>query len=183
MNGDMILSNPTARPRCEGCGDGCLNRSVQEEVFLYGSGADAVELRASVPVWSCDACGEAFTDAEAEDLRHEAVCRHLKRLTPAEVLALRGRRGLTQEGFADLTRFGVASVKRWESGNQIQSESADRYLRLLGDEAAFARMQAIVAGLGADAEATKTFRTPLSQEARARSEAFSLRPARILAGT
>ncbi|TIO38194.1 MAG: YgiT-type zinc finger protein, partial [Mesorhizobium sp.] len=113
---------------CELCGAKALVKTIQTEQFPYGSGDDAVILTANVPVWSCIKCGESFTGGEAEDLRHEAVCLHLGRLAPKEVWAIRDSYGLTQEQFAELTGFGVASIKRWESAHQIQNLSADRYL-------------------------------------------------------
>ena len=62
---------------CPSCGNDEFTVSKKDDVFEYGCGADAIELRVLVPVHECDSCGFAFTGEDAEDLRHEAVCRHL----------------------------------------------------------------------------------------------------------
>ncbi|MBZ9999320.1 MULTISPECIES: type II TA system antitoxin MqsA family protein [unclassified Mesorhizobium] len=116
---------------CDSCGAGALSVSYQIEHFSYGAQDDVVTLSANVPVITCAECGESFTGEEAELLRHEAVCRHLQRVTPADIKAIRETYGLTQDQLAEISGFGIASIKRWESGYQIQNLSADRYLRLL----------------------------------------------------
>src|SRR5207245_1327293 len=68
---------------------------------------------------------------EAEDLRHETVCRHLKVMTPKEVSAVRKKYGLNREEFAAVTRIGDASLARWESGQVIQNPANDNFLYLL----------------------------------------------------
>ena len=68
---------------------------------------------------------------EGERLRHEAVCRHLGVLSPAEISGLRKGFGMSRAAFAELTGLGEASLGRWESGAVIQNRANDRYLRLL----------------------------------------------------
>jgi putative zinc finger/helix-turn-helix YgiT family protein len=121
---------------CGNCGSRKLKRSVEPQSFTYGVGDDAVSLTARVPVFTCQSCGEAFTKGEAEELRHEAVCRHLGVLTPREIRQLRRRRGWTQVDLARHMRCGAASIKRWELGALIQNPSNDLLLRLLSDERA-----------------------------------------------
>ncbi|TDW16233.1 type II TA system antitoxin MqsA family protein [Rhizobium gallicum] len=116
---------------CDLCGSDQVREKLLEEKFLYGSGDERVTLSAMVPVFECETCGDAYTGEAAEISRHAAVCNYLGRLTPAEVKMLREGYGLTQDKFADVSGFGIASIKRWELGNQIQSESADNLLRLL----------------------------------------------------
>jgi putative zinc finger/helix-turn-helix YgiT family protein len=121
-----------AEPRsCALCGAAAAKRSIEEQKFRYGSEADAVELSALVPVWTCGECGFAFTDGEAEEARHEAVCRHFGLLTPAEILGVRQAHRMSQAEFAKATGFGIASIKRWENGLSLQNPAADRMLRLL----------------------------------------------------
>jgi putative zinc finger/helix-turn-helix YgiT family protein len=50
-------------------------------------------------------------------------------LTGEDIKRLRNKKGLTQANLAELSGFGVASIKRWETG-AIQSQSADKTLRL-----------------------------------------------------
>lgn len=124
---------------CEFCDEGAVSAAHKVTTFLYGEGADAVSLNAIVPVWTCSNCDEEYTDGAAEIARHEAVCRHLGRLTPDDLRKLREARGYSQETWAAFTRIGIASIKRWETGNQIQNAALDQYLRLLADKVVFER--------------------------------------------
>lgn len=126
-----LHQHPTSEIReCFDCGGVAVRRSMVTQEFEYASRTGVVLLEARVPVWTCSVCGEATTDWEAEDLRHEVVCRHLGVLTPGQIRELRERNDLTQAGLAELTGFGEASIKRWESGALIQNEAADRLLRI-----------------------------------------------------
>lgn len=117
--------------RCSLCDETAATVSYEIQEFNYGPIGDCVVLSARVPVVKCNACGESYLAEEAEEIMHDAVCAHLGRLTPAEVKAIRVGFGMRQEEFANFTKYGVASIKRWESGAQIQSDSADAHLRLL----------------------------------------------------
>jgi putative zinc finger/helix-turn-helix YgiT family protein len=132
-DGNNLPQQPEApyQPECPDCESPRFSRDIQEQRFLYGSGAAAVELSCKVPVCTCLSCGYQWTTGEAEDIRHGAVCRHLKRLTPAQVLDLRERHGLSQAEFSRITGFGEASLSRWETAAQIQNTAADRLLRLI----------------------------------------------------
>lgn len=70
---------------CAACGGSNLSRSKELEEFEYGAGESAVSLSASVVVHSCIDCDFEFTGPSAEVARHQAVCRHLGIMTPAEV--------------------------------------------------------------------------------------------------
>src|SRR5689334_3596997 len=94
------------RLRCARCGGDDVNTSYRTEVVPFGAGTDAVHLHVSVPVRNCATCETMFTDREAEIVRHEAVCRHLRVLTPREIRGLRLRLGMTRRQFAALTRLG-----------------------------------------------------------------------------
>jgi len=83
-----------------------------------------------------------FTDESAEVLKHAAVCKHLGVMTPAEILDLRRRYGLSRGDFARITKLGEASLARWENGNLIQSQAYDQYLSLLKDPGNFERLRA-----------------------------------------
>ena len=62
--------------RCPECDESEFTMSTEEDKFQYGIGPKSVEVIVSVPVHTCT-CGFQFTDYEAEELRHEAVCQHL----------------------------------------------------------------------------------------------------------
>jgi putative zinc finger/helix-turn-helix YgiT family protein len=117
---------------CHVCGQMALvQNGVTDESFLYGAGEDAVELTARIALWECSNCGAQRADSDVEDAQHEAVCRHLRLLAPAEIRALRTRLGVSQSELALLSGYGEASIKRWENGVLLQNRSADRFLRLL----------------------------------------------------
>jgi putative zinc finger/helix-turn-helix YgiT family protein len=176
MNGNLA-SLPLGETRiCDDCGERAVRVSFREQGFIYGDGSEAVELSARLPVWICGHCEHGYTDGDAEDLRHEAVCRHLGVLSPEQIRAIRKHHGMTQAQFADVTGFGIASVKRWETGALIQNQSADRLLRLIaGDPGIMTRLIAIEVQV-ITPSFKSTFRTPISDETRAAAKIFVLRP-------
>jgi putative zinc finger/helix-turn-helix YgiT family protein len=117
--------------RCVACGSTDITRETVEETLEYGSGPSPAQIKVSVPVLRCVACGAEYGGSEAEDIRHEGVCRHLGVLSPKQILAIRSQRGLSRQKFAELTRLGVATLARWESGEVIQNPAMDAYLRLI----------------------------------------------------
>jgi putative zinc finger/helix-turn-helix YgiT family protein len=155
-----------AKERCTLCGAEAATRTVKSQQFAYRDGASNVLLVAEIPVVSCTACGETYTDVGAEEAQHEAVCRHLGRLTPAEIKELRERNGFSQAKLAEITGIGIASIKRWESGSLIQNASLDARLRSVD-----ARVEQV-----ARARPTPRFRTELPPEAFADQLVFVLRP-------
>src|SRR5207249_3572020 len=105
---------------CPNCGERGIETRFVRDAFKYGSGPKAVTLEAMIPFRRCPKCEFEYTDGEAEDLRHEAVCRHLNVMTPTEVVEIRKSHRLNREQFATKTRIGEASLARWESGQVIQ---------------------------------------------------------------
>ena len=116
---------------CFNCGSSGIEKTWRRQSFQYGNGASAVELTAEMPVYSCAECGFEFVGAEAEDVRHEAVCRHLGLLTPSEIVAIREANQLTRVQFAEVTRIGIASLKRWETGALIPHAANDALVYLM----------------------------------------------------
>jgi putative zinc finger/helix-turn-helix YgiT family protein len=129
-----VLVLPQAEMQlCAQCGEHSARLNYQNEQFPYGAGKDRVILTARVPVWKCEACDAQYTDCRSEEIRHAEICRHLGRLTPTEVRNIREQYGFSQQEWAAQTRLGLASIKRWETGNLIQNEATDCYMRLLSD--------------------------------------------------
>jgi putative zinc finger/helix-turn-helix YgiT family protein len=138
---NSIFSHPAAETcGCPSCGEATAIIKYESESFPYGVGKDQVMLNAMVPVIHCDSCGGQFTNGAAEEIRHAEVCRHLGRLTPLQIKKIREQHGLSQQDWSKKTKLGIASVKRWESGNLIQSEAMDCYLRLLENPLTLARV-------------------------------------------
>jgi putative zinc finger/helix-turn-helix YgiT family protein len=161
---------------CDECGERTVRVSFHEQRFEYGDGANAVELSARVPVWECGHCGHAYTDGDAEDCRHEAVCRHLGVLSPKQIRAIRQKYNMSQAEFAKVTGCGLASVKRWETGALIQNLSADRLLRLISDDPGIMAKLIVIETRVMSTNGETCFRTAISDETRAAAKVFSLRP-------
>src|SRR5437899_10264873 len=79
---------------CPQCGRTPIDTEIHAQRFRYGEADEAVELVASVPVRTCASCGFEYLDEKAETARHEAVCRHLRVLSPREIGHLRAQSGL-----------------------------------------------------------------------------------------
>jgi putative zinc finger/helix-turn-helix YgiT family protein len=170
-----IISFPTSETvMCAQCGEETARLSYEDEAFPYGVGENQVILTARVPVIRCDACDAQYTDSAAEGIRHAEVCRHLGRLAPDAIRAIRERYGLSQQEWATQTGFGIASVKRWETGNLIQNEATDRYLRLLANADTFAKVKQMGQRRAAH-ENSFRFQTKLPDAAREIALGFVLR--------
>lgn len=126
---------------CPNCGAIGIQTRFALDKFKYGIGSDAADLEARVPFRRCPTCDFEYTDAAGEDLRHEAICRHLNRMIPADVAEVRKRYRLRREEFAAKTRLGEASLARWESGQLIQNAAYDNYLYLLTFEENMRRLE------------------------------------------
>ena len=116
---------------CPLCGRPGITTSWNPLVFNYGPEESTVELTVYGPVRRCEDCEFEYLDEEAERLKHEAVCRHLGVLSPAEVRRIREGFDMTRAKFAQLTGLGEATLNRWENGLSVQTHAYDRYLRLL----------------------------------------------------
>ncbi|WP_434299252.1 type II TA system antitoxin MqsA family protein [Corallococcus exiguus] len=135
MHKDYTDETPTSTPpACAACGESSLTQIKIKQQFPYGTEGQQVLLSVEVPAWHCSSCDFEFTDGEAEELRHEAICRHLGLLSPREIREIRSSYRMTQSDFAEETGFGEASIKRWELGLNLQNKSADKYLRLLREK-------------------------------------------------
>lgn len=121
------------KPRtCPICGHKPLEpRSIRDEFVFGGEDGDVTVVAENVPVHVCTNCGEILSGAPAALIRHDAICRTLGLLTPAEIRALRGRVGMTEEQFADWVGVPVDVVPRWERSHWVQTRAYDRLMRML----------------------------------------------------
>lgn len=181
-----VLREVEGPDACEMCGAVGLKTELVRNPFIYGTGSNAVELSADIPVHTCGPCAVSFTGDRAATIEHEAVCRHLGVLTPTEIRGLREQYGLTRAAFARVTGLGEATLARWENREIIQNTSNDRYLRLLANSATFGRLREL-----ANPDASAPARSPvpvlaavcrqlppdLQNQCREHGEAWSLRKA------
>lgn len=116
---------------CPECGHVTRRVSYETEEFDYGSGSDAIRLKASIPVHTCDQCKLKYTGSVAEDIRHKAVCEHLGVLTPEHIKNLRKSLGLSQKELAQLTKLDEEMIAAWENGTAILHDANSQYLYLL----------------------------------------------------
>jgi DNA-binding transcriptional regulator YiaG len=139
---EPIRAENNSSSECPNCGSQSVATRKVVDRFTYGTGADAVQLEAEVPFHRCAECAFEYTDAEAEDRHHEAVCRHLNVLFPEEIRELRDSYDMTRAEFAQATRIGEASLGRWETGQLIQNPANDNYLYLLNFRDNWERLKA-----------------------------------------
>jgi putative zinc finger/helix-turn-helix YgiT family protein len=136
MNDKSIKQNDTQielkKYICSECESKNISTTWEDYKFPYGVGAEAVELSCKVPVRKCSDCGFSFIDQESENLCHEAVCKHLGVMTPAQIKSLRQLYNFTQTLFSEITKLGEATLSRWERGIIVQNGAYDNYLYLLG---------------------------------------------------
>lgn len=151
---------------CALCGSKTAFTSMQDHVFDYRHNGKMVTLNVQVPVIECETCDEVYFGDGAEEIKHEAVCTFLGRLSPKEIVQLRKNLKMSQAQLADATGIGVASIKRWERGLVIQGAALDRQLRNLEPKVMH---EAVSPWAG-------TFKTNITETARQRARIFSLRP-------
>jgi putative zinc finger/helix-turn-helix YgiT family protein len=163
--------------RCPTCGHQPLvARQIRDE-FEYGPDGDRMTIVAeAVPVLVCPACGETLYGPEAAVVRHQAICRALGLLSPAEIKAVREGHGPDQEDFARLTGIGVATLSRWERGRLIQTRAMDRYLRLID---ALPQAARFLETLQKPTQQSTTFHLPPEAEAEARARAARFIPLQV----
>lgn len=164
---------------CDQCGSTNVRCSIEPQEFYYGSDDSAVLLSAEVKIWTCSSCDFSYTDGASEDIRHDAICNHLGVLTPSSIRELRRHIEISQAELAELTGFGEASIKRWETGAVIQNRSADKFLRILHDPYVLNKLRAVNIGLPQITEFADTksrFRTKLSDQKRRAARNFLLAP-------
>ena len=138
--------NKSPELSCALCGSSAIETAFHSHGFHYGSGERAAELSVEVPSRECRDCGFMFLDAEAEELKHAAVCRHLGVLTPQEVRRIRTQYGMTRADFAEVSGLDAGTLAGWENGLFIQTVADDRYVRLLSHTGNMQRLRSVRSG-------------------------------------
>ena len=122
--------NDHADTHCYACGALGVKWSRKRIDVPYFNRAGAERTAtAVVRVATCGTCGFAARPSDSVLAEHAAVCRHSGLLAPEDIVAARNRLGLTQQELATRSGFGIASIKRWETGRNLQNVSSDRALR------------------------------------------------------
>ena len=166
--------------RCPQCGEYSVTTYWHHDTFKYGSGDSAPMLHVDLPVRRCEPCDYEFLDHEGERLTHEAVCRHLGVLSPAEISDIRKRFTMTRAEFSEVTGLGEATLNRWENGAVVQNRANDRYLRILALPGVIESLKGLAApqrtSVGHRAGTDRKFRAlTVSDRHMRRQKAFELR--------
>lgn len=139
-----MSSRPPQGCLCPQCEDEQAFSSIQEEEYIYGRGESAVRFWVKIPVYTCNKCKFQFTDWEAAEIKHNALCRHFGVLTPSEIKHIHKNNKMNRSEFAQITGIGEVSLKKWEKGINIQSISHDRFLRILSNPTVLQNLKQIV---------------------------------------
>lgn len=126
---------------CAQCESSAVDTTVQRHTFPYGVDESAVDLTVDLPVRRCTACGFEFLDQESEEVKLEAICKHLDILSPMGIRRIRKLYRMTQAEFAEVTGLGTATLARWENGSMNHTRAYDRYVRLLANPDVMARLR------------------------------------------
>ena len=112
------------------CGHEEFRRTISLTQTLRHDGID-YEVTVVVDVWLCDRCGDewASIDDEAGKVIDDELRRMAGIMSPEEMREHRARLGETVAETAKSIGVSKELLERWESGMQMQSRSADRFLR------------------------------------------------------
>ena len=179
---------------CPVCGGATTEIVKAQEFSISDNSSD--KLSVEVPTLICGECGFEYTDFRAEEVRHDAICDHLRLLKPREILAIRKTYNMSRKEFSEAFGLGEASIERWENRKTFQNRALDNLLRLLVDRNNGQRLtntrqlMAIASNSSHDTSNSNVFRfepkfRSLSvheiEQERSRSESFSLSSPRRIA--
>ncbi len=118
---------------CEQCGRS-VPTCVEERRETFPVKGEPVEVRCHVRV--CAECGNDIYDKDLDSASLEAAYRIYRErhniISPAEIVSLRGRYGLSQRGLATLLGWGEITVHRYENGS-LPDQAHNNMLKLLRD--------------------------------------------------
>ncbi|MCY3627623.1 MAG: type II toxin-antitoxin system MqsA family antitoxin [Gammaproteobacteria bacterium] len=141
-NNSNIVSSP--KETCPLCGSEQVTRKIHGYDMEYGSGEEIAKIWVKIPLYNCPQCKIEYKNWEAEEIEHNALCKHFGVLNPDEIKQIREKYQMKRNAFAQLTGIGEASLSRWEKSLNIQNIANDRYLRLLRNPEIFKELQSIV---------------------------------------
>jgi len=146
MNKHAITPSTDTSPKetCPLCGTDRVIRTIHSYDMEYGTGKSTAKIWVKTPVYNCPQCEIEYKNWEAEEIEHNALCKHFGVLNPDEIRQIREKYQMKRNAFAQLTGIGEASLSRWEKSLNIQNIANDRYLRLLRNPEIFKQLQCIV---------------------------------------
>ena len=103
-------------------------KKIKRSVPFKGVEVNIIEDAFVCPVCNLSA-GTVQSAGKIQQAMAEAYRQQTGLLTGEDIKRLRKEKEMTQSDLAELSGFGLASIKRWETG-AIQSQSADKTLRL-----------------------------------------------------
>lgn len=116
--------------KCSRCGRrDVMLATVPYEIRAHHDGRDYDLKIPALSVPQCGACGNISFDHDASEQVSQALRQAAKLLEPAAIQHQREKLGLSQAAVAEMLGVEAAEFGRWEAGEQIQSRSADRFLR------------------------------------------------------
>lgn len=119
---------------CLVCGNTNLVRMKEDRTVSYQGSVSSVD---GLEYDLCETCGESFYAPESERRLDKAFA-DLRRtveglLTSSEIKAIRDGHGWTQTQLSSYLGMAEKTIARYESGIAIQSESVDKFLRVIRD--------------------------------------------------
>lgn len=105
-----------------------VKKTIERAIPFKGVAVSIVEEAFVCPECNLSA-GTIQSAGKIQKAIAEAYRKKAGLLTGEDIKRLRKEKGMTQTALADLSGFGLASIKRWETG-AIQSQSADKTLRV-----------------------------------------------------
>jgi putative zinc finger/helix-turn-helix YgiT family protein len=102
-------------------------KQIERTIPFKGIEVNIIEEAYVCPVCKLSA-GTIASAAKIQQTIADAYKKQTGFLSGEDIKALRNAKGLTQADLAGLTGFGIASIKRWETGS-VQSKSMDQVLR------------------------------------------------------
>lgn len=122
-----------------------VHDGVSYEIILEG-----------VMIPTCTQCGQIIITNEHSEQITAELRRLAGLLAPERIRAKREALGLTQAEVAHALRIAESTLKRWESGMQLQPGAMDLLLRLYFDSAEVRGVCATVAAIGAAVSSSTT---------------------------
>lgn len=123
------MMSQSMKEMCPGCQGRLAQVDVEKQAQFKGA-----DVTYTARLHQCRDCGLELADIDEAATMQERLADAYRQavglLSSAEIRQLRQEQGLSQQALAEALEVGIASIKRWETG-EIQSKSMDNLLRTL----------------------------------------------------